>query len=99
MIELKAVLTDLLMDENNVPIDFVNDGELVMFATLIVSTPSMPRRFVSLTKGATAGPWGGADRLLVMVWGPGGRPGLSLGAGLGHTLLAESLARSASHWK
>ena len=98
MIELKAVLTDLFIDENNVPIDFVNDGELVIFATFIVSTPSMPRRFVSLTNGAWAGPWT-ADRLLVMVWGPGGSPGLSLGAGLGHALLVVSLARSASHWK
>ena len=83
MIELKAVFMDLFMDENRLPNgDFENDGDAVMLATFIVSTPSMLRKFVSLMNIGTGAPLG-AFRLFVMVCAPLGSPGLRRGLGVG----------------
>lgn len=82
MMLLKALLTCLFMEEKREPRDLVKEGEEVKLVTRIVSTPSMVRRLVSLSRLRR----GEVPRSLVRVVAPCGRLGWMGGAVPGRTL-------------
>lgn len=85
---LKALLTVLFTALKKEPKDFVSIGELVIFATFIVSTPSMFRKLVSFI-----GPLLGV-KLFVTVCAPRGSIGLGTILGVPESLGVNTSDRS-----